>query len=121
MPGVPVRASDWLDSYDAYYYDRYRSKPLPVLRVRYNDSDSTWLYLDPHNGMVSMRQTTRTRVNRWLYNGLHSLDFPFLYYRRPVWDIVLVVLSLGGIGLSMTTMWPAIRRLRRHAARWVNS
>ena len=121
MPGVPVRESDWLDSYDAYYYDRYRSKPLPVLRVRYNDSDSTWLYLDPQNGMVSMRQTTRTRVNRWLYNGLHSLDFPFLYYRRPVWDIVLVVLSLGGIGLSMTTMWPAIRRLRRHATRWVNS
>lgn len=121
MPGVSVRASDWLDSYDAYYYDRYRSKPLPVLRVRYNDPENTSLYLDPQNGLVSMRQTTRTRLNRWLYNGLHSLDFPFLYYRRPTWDIVLVVLSLGGIALSVTAMWPAVRRLRRHAARWVDS
>ena len=121
MPGSPVRDSEWLDAYDAYYYDRYRSKPLPVLRVRYDDPERTWLYLDPQNGLVSMRQTTRTRVNRWLYNGLHSLDFPFLYYRRPTWDIVLVVLSLGGIGLSVTTMWPALRRLRRHATRWVNS
>ena len=121
MPGIPVRESDWLDSYDAYYYDRYRSRPLPVLRVRYNDPENTWLYLDPQNGLVSMRQTTRTRLNRWLYNGLHSLDFPFLYYRRPAWDIVLVVLSLGGIGLSVTTMWPAVKRLRRRATRWVNS
>ncbi len=121
MPGVPVRESDWLDSYDAYYYDRYRSKPLPVLRVRYRDAANTWLYLDPHSGLVAMRQTTRTRLNRWLYNGLHSLDVPFLYNRRPAWDIVLVVLSLGGIGLSVSTLWPAVRRLRRHAARWGNS
>jgi hypothetical protein len=53
-------------------------------------------------------------VNRWLYHGLHSLDFPFLYNRRPLWDIVVMVLSLGGLALSTTTMVPAWRRLRRH-------
>jgi hypothetical protein len=56
-----------------------------------------------------------SRLNRWLYHGLHSLDFPFLYHARPAWDIVVVALSLGGIALSITTMWPAWRRLRRNA------
>jgi hypothetical protein len=57
------------------------------------------------------------RVNRWLYKGLHDLDFPFLYYRRPSWDIVIVGLSIGGIVLSVTTLVPSYRRLRRHAKR----
>ena len=29
-------------------------------------------------------------ANRWLYHGLHSLDFPFLYARRPLWDVVMI-------------------------------
>jgi hypothetical protein len=59
-----------------------------------------------------------TRVNRWFYHGFHNLDFPFLYYRRPLLDIVVMVLSLGGLALSMTTMVPAWRRLRRHGRRF---
>ena len=58
-----------------------------------------------------------TRLNRWLYHGLHSLDVPFLYYRRPLWDAVVIVLSLGGFVLTLTTLVPAVRRLRRHARR----
>ena len=61
-----------------------------------------------------------TRLRRWLYQGLHSLDFPFLYYRRPLWDIVVIVLSIGGIALSVTTMAPAWRRLARHVRRWTS-
>jgi hypothetical protein len=57
------------------------------------------------------------RWNRWLYHGLHSLDFPFLYNRRPLWDIVLIVLSAGGLVLSATTLVPSWRRLARHARR----
>jgi hypothetical protein len=56
-----------------------------------------------------------SRLNRWLYNGLHSLDFPFLYYRRPAWDLVVIVLSAGGLALTIAPMWPAWRRLRRLA------
>jgi len=52
-------------------------------------------------------------LRRWLYQGLHSLDFPFLYFRRPLWDIVAIVLSIGGAVLSVTTMLPALRRFRR--------
>jgi hypothetical protein len=114
MPAAPVENAAWIGDYDAYYYDRWRTKPLPVLRVKFADRDRTWLYLDPHNGLISMRQTPRTRLNRWLYNGLHSLDFPFLYDRRPAWDAVVIVLSAGGTILAATTMVPAFRRVRRH-------
>ena len=115
MPGARVLDAVWLSGYDSYYYDRHGMKPLPVLRVRYDDPRKTWLYLDPQHGAAVLKQERLTRLNRWLYNGLHSLDFPFLYYRRPAWDLVVVGLSLGGIVLSVTTLAPAWRRLRRHA------
>jgi hypothetical protein len=87
-----------------------------VLRVRYADTDSTWLYLDPNLGTM-VTQDWGARWNRWLYHGLHSLDFPFLYRQRPLWDIVLIVLSIGGTVLSAATLVPTWRRLARHARR----
>jgi len=36
-------------------------------------------------------------VQRWLYHGLHSLDFGFFYASRPLWDIVVIVLLAGGL------------------------
>ncbi|HYR91532.1 MAG TPA: hypothetical protein VE422_46190 [Terriglobia bacterium] len=106
MPGVQVQDAAWLSEYDAYYYNQAGLRSLPVLRVRYSDPQSTWLYLDPQHGTMT-KQDRRSRLNRWLYHGFHSLDFPFLYYRRPLWDIVVIVLSIGGIALSATTLVPA--------------
>jgi hypothetical protein len=114
MPGVPIQDAVWLQEYDGYYYDLRNSRPLPVLRVRYADANATWLYLDPERGGIVQRSGKVSRLRRWLYQGLHSLDFPFLYYQRPLWDIVVVALSIGGTVLSFTTMVPAWRRLRRH-------
>jgi len=84
-----------------------------VLRVRYNDDAATWLYLEPSLGTMT-RQDRPGRWKRWLYHGLHSLDFPFLYRSRPLWDIVLIALSIGGLVLSATTLVPSWRRLARH-------
>jgi hypothetical protein len=113
MPDVAVHDSEWLQDYDGYYYDPRGSLTLPVLRVRYADEPGTWLYLDPERGSIVLRSVKISRRERWLYQGLHSLDFPFLYFRRPLWDIVAVVLSIGGAVLSVTTMIPALRRFRR--------
>jgi hypothetical protein len=113
MPGVPIQGVYWMGEYDAYYYSRDGALNLPVLRVRFDDPQKTWLYLDPKRGAIVRKEERLTRLNRWLYHGLHSFDFPFMYYRRPLWDVVVIVLSLGGIVLSVTTMWAAYRRLRR--------
>jgi len=117
MPGVTVQDAVWLDEYDGYYYDSRGSRPLPVLRVRYADEHGTWLYLDPERGGVVQRSVAVTRLRRWLYQGFHSLDFPAIYFRRPLWDIIVIALSIGGTALSITTILPAWRRLRRHARR----
>jgi hypothetical protein len=116
MAGVPVRDRVWLDAYDNYYRSRDGSRPLPVLRVRYLDDARTWVYLDPHRGDL-LEVTRHSRLNRWLYAALHEFDFPFLYQSRPLWDIVVISLSLGGIVLGATTLWPMLKRFRRHARR----
>ncbi len=115
MPGVAVERIDWLTSHDPYYYDSRGTRPLPVLRVRYADASNTWLYLDPTRGGVALANDRVTRTRRWLYQGLHSLDFPGLYAKRPLWDVVVIALSLGGLALGITSLAPAHRRLRRHA------
>lgn len=115
MPGVAIEGMSWLDRYDAYYYDRHNALSLPVLRVRYHDPQQTWLYFDPRHGIIARKEERLTRLNRWLYHGLHSFDFPFLYYRRPLWDVVVILLSVGGIVLSVTTLQASWRRVRRHA------
>jgi hypothetical protein len=113
VPGAAIVDAVWLDRYDAYYYSRDRRLPLPVLRVRYDDPQATWLYFDPSRGAIARKEERLSRVNRWLYHGLHSLDFPFLYARRPLWDLVVILLSGGGIVLGVTTMAAGWRRVRR--------
>ena len=117
MPGVGVLDTAWLEEYDGYYYGRPGTRSLPVLRVRFDDPQQTWLYLDPGQGRIVLKEERLTRLNRWLYHGLHSLDFPFLYNRRPLWDVVVIALSVGGIALSVTSLWQAWQRLQRHGRR----
>jgi hypothetical protein len=118
MGGAPIAGLRWLDQYDAYYYDRGGALSLPVLRVRYDDPQRTWLYFDPRRGVIARKEERLTRLNRWLYRGFHSFDFPFVYYQRPLWDIVVIVLSIGGLMLSATTLSASWRRVRRSARGW---
>jgi hypothetical protein len=117
MPDATVADAAWLEAYDSYYYDRDGSLPLPVLRVRFSDPPRTWLYVDAGRGAIVRREERLSRLNRWLYHGLHSLDFPFLYYDRPLWDVVVIALSGGGLVLSASTLMTACHRLRRHGRR----
>jgi len=79
MPDAPIADAAWLSAYDAYYYSHTGMKPLPLLRIRYRGSATTWPYLDPQRGIIASRFERSSRWSRWLYHGFHSLDFPFLY------------------------------------------
>ncbi len=105
-----------LEQYDAYYLDRRRERPLPVVLVRVNDADKTRYYINPKTGRVVSTYSARNWVNRWLYHGLHSLDFPWLYNYRPLWDIVVITFMVGGTALCVTSLILAWRVLGRKLA-----
>ena len=107
MDDASIADMTWLNAYDAYYYDPRGGRALPVLRVQYDDSERTWVYLDPSRGALVAQSDRVGRRVRWLYQGLHSLDFPFLYFKRPLWDAVVLALSLGGLAITVTSAWPA--------------
>jgi hypothetical protein len=117
MPGVPLLSQVWLNEYDAYYYDRHQRKPLPVLRVQFGDAHQTWHYISPAEAAIVESSQDLSRIERWLYHGLHSLDFPFLYKHRPAWDATVISLCLGGFLLSLSSVWIAVIRVRKWARR----
>ena len=88
-----------LTEYDSYYYSRRNQTPLPVVRVKFDDPAATWAYVDPSMSQVLATVHRLNRVERWLYNGLHSLDFKFWYW-SPAWDVGVILLCLGGLASS---------------------
>lgn len=104
-----------LTRYDAYYLDRSGQQPLPVLFVQLNDAAHSRYYIDPKTAQVagSYRSTAQSWVKRWLYHGLHSINFPWLYNYRPAWDIVVLTLMLGGTSLCVTSVIIGFQLVRR--------
>jgi hypothetical protein len=106
-----------LDGYDAYYFDRRQLRPLPVIVVEFRDPDRTRLYIDPKTARIVGSYSTAEWMSRWAYHGLHSLAFPGLYDRRPLWDVVVLTMLFGGIALSMTAVMLAWRVARGRGTR----
>lgn len=114
---APAAETRLLTEYDRYYLDRRGERPLPVILAELNDAQGTRYYVDPKTARVVASYDSSRWVSRWLYNGLHSLNFPWLYKYRPLWDIVVIGFMLGGTALSVTSLvlaWRALgRKLRR--------
>ena len=119
-PGVDIADHELLDDYDAYYYSRDGQATLPVLRVKFADPLQTWYYVDPALSRIVSRVHRWSRLERWLFNGLHSLDFRFWYDRRPLWDIGMIVLSIGALATSLIGLYLGARRLGARSARPVS-
>ena len=78
-----------------------------------NDAAHTRYYIDPKTASIVATYSDRNSARRWLYNGLHSLNFPWLYNNRPLWDIVVITFMLGGTALCVTSLvlaWRAVGR-----------
>jgi uncharacterized iron-regulated membrane protein len=111
MPETPIVSVELLAEYDSYYYSREGRSPLPVLRVQLDEPQGTWLYVDPGTARIVGRINRINRMERWLYAGLHTLDFPFLYDRRPLWDALVILICLGGAALSGIGLWLGLKRM----------
>jgi hypothetical protein len=111
--GSTVTEASLLEDYDDYYYSRQGQLPLPVLRVKFDDPARSWVYVDPLRGELLSIIHKYSRVERWLYSGLHSLDFAFWYHKRPLWDFVMILLLCGGLASSVLGLYLGLRRLGR--------
>jgi len=73
---------------------------------------SVWLHIDGSNGSVIERLDPSRRVYRWLFAGLHRLDFPILTARPALRTALIVLLCSCGLIFSLTGIVIAQRRLR---------
>jgi hypothetical protein len=113
MPQAEMTMQRRLDRYDAYWYAHHQQRALPVLRAGFEDAAQTWFHIDPRSGEILGRTDSSRRSYRWLFNALHSFDFPWLLAWRPAWDIVLWLLSLLGLTISVSGIVIGWRRLVR--------
>lgn len=122
LDGYKITRITWLEDYDNYYYVRkphtmtgHIERRLPILRIEFNDPNHTWVHIDPYTGAVFNHIDDSRRTSRWLFNFLHSWDIPQFINNRPLWDITLIMLSIGGFILCLSGTIIAWRRLRRLA------
>ena len=111
-----------VERYDDMYYakdprtpDVHDTRPLPVWRARW--PDGTDVYADAGWGRVVLRVTPSGRWQRLLYQGLHSLDFEPL--RRQPWlrETLVLILSILGMALCITSCVIGWRALAPKSAR----
>ncbi len=121
---APVTTWASMDAYDAYYYQRQaasmygaREHRLPVLRMHFSDLARTQVYLDPHTGDLALSLDRSQRVGRWLFNFLHSWDLAMLLRFEASRDLVLILLSVGGLALATTSVVIGGRRLCKAVSR----
>lgn len=110
-PGAPVAFKDRLTHADSYWYERQPRFTLPVDRIGFADHDRTWFFIDPKTGDIVGRSTSGTRLYRWLFYSVHDFDVHFLRDHRPLWDVVVGILALGGLIISVTGVVISWRRL----------
>ena len=115
-PGSVMTIRTRLTAEDDYWYQHQNERRLPVLRAGFDDADKTWLHIDPVTGEILGRTSDSGRLYRWLFNALHDFDLRFLLHHRPVWDILLWALSVGGMIISVSGVVIGWRRLGRKFA-----
>ncbi len=75
VPGGRLVSAARITAYDAYWYPHGDARPLPVLRLIYDDPAATWLHIDPRRRHADPARPLG--LNRWLFDA-HRLDLPGL-------------------------------------------
>ncbi|MGQ9426771.1 hypothetical protein ACXYTJ_13140 [Gilvimarinus sp. F26214L] len=112
--GASVAEAGMLTEEDAYHYQGHDSDGrLPVYRVILADDSRTHVYLDAQSGELVAWFDQPQKVYRWLFAGLHRLDFPAWLRARPGWDLLVWFLMLGVTVSTASGTWMGLRRLLR--------
>jgi hypothetical protein len=124
--GTPVRIQriTHLRGYDEYYHATQDGRgysfdgnlrPLPVDRVDLADGrEPSPLYVRADRGEVIGRVWADYRAFRWLGSGVHDLDFPVLFQRRPrLWSWAIQLPVVIGLLASASGLWLGISYVAR--------
>nr|WP_299913008.1 PepSY domain-containing protein [Sphingomonas bacterium] len=117
VPGGGIVAVDRLQAPDAYWYEVGARPLLPVLRLRFDDPAKTWVHIDPATGAILGDIDARGRLYRWLFDLLHKWDLNLLTLHRPIWDVLLWILSVLGLVTSISGVRIGWIRLMRSPSR----
>ncbi|MCK1296822.1 PepSY domain-containing protein [Bradyrhizobium sp. 24] len=98
-----------LGEYDAYAATS-AMPGAPVYRCKCRD---VWFDIDSATGVVLQRLDRSRRSYRWLYSGLHTLDFPILLAHPSLRSGLIVGLCSFGLLFSLTGIVLGSRRLRQ--------
>ncbi len=113
LPTANITLQERLDEPDVYWYSHVAQRPLPALRIGFDDPGATWLMIDLSTGKIVGMSDRGERLNRWLFNFVHQYDLPWLL-DRPLLRYALIWLLSGlGIVISLTGAWMGWRVLRR--------
>lgn len=113
VPGGRLASVERLSAYDTYWYPQGDERPLPVLRLIFDDPAATWLHVDPRDGALLNRLDRSGRINRWLFSAPHRLDIPGLTLRPSARQASQWLLNLLGGGIALTGLVAGVRRLAR--------
>ncbi len=110
-PNIPIKDMHYIGANDTYTNLREGNTGENVLRVILDNSAKTWVHIHKQSGEVVSVMDDGRRIYRWLFNGLHSLDFPGLTSRPLLWYIVILTLLILGALFSFTGLILGVRRL----------
>ena len=116
--GTSIESQGTITAEEAYYFsfsvaEPNDGNPLPAYRVVLNDPEHTRYYLNPETAQLVRKVDANGRGSRWLFSGMHRLDFAQWLRTRPVWDIVMLTLLLGGLAGTGTGVYLALLRIKR--------
>ena len=112
-PKSRVTNVDRLTEEDVYWYSHHHKRPLPVLTIKFDDPNSTWLMINTATGEIaglSDRHAARAPIAG---NFLHDYDLPVLLRNQPARDILVWLLSIAGLIISVSGVVVGWRTLAR--------
>jgi hypothetical protein len=110
-PNTKIHSTYRPDESDVYGQLREGSLPKTTLRVVLDNPVETWVHIDLESGKIVSVMDKSRRLYRWLFNGLHSLDFPGLAKNRPLWDVLILSMLTVGFFFSITSVVVGWKRL----------
>jgi hypothetical protein len=112
IPDARITDVEWLTAETLYWYSHQTKRPLPVLRIAFDDPAATWLFIDATRGDIAGSSDRSSRAYRWLFNFAHRYDLPALLRSQPSRDILIWLLSLMGLVIAASGVKLASRALR---------